>query len=116
MILIVDDDAMICRALQAKLEKRGYRVTTAHDVDSALRKIEAGETYDIVLADHFLRQRMGNEVLVEVEKRMPHAKRILMSGGPVPLEKKAESCAQVFMIKPLDLSELWEVLGAPPSQ
>ena len=38
-ILIVDDDPIVLTGLQRLLQKRGYRVTTAGDVPTALQKL-----------------------------------------------------------------------------
>jgi DNA-binding NtrC family response regulator len=49
-ILIVDDEASIRNALSQWFELDGYRVSTAEDANSALRKLQEGP-WDIVMLD-----------------------------------------------------------------
>lgn len=52
-VLIVDDDAMIRRALSTLLEESGYRVETASEGNKALERVGAGDI-DLVLLDVLL--------------------------------------------------------------
>lgn len=61
-ILIVDDDAELCRMLRQNLERQHYKVESAGDGDAAFEKI-AGDTYDLVLLDIMLPGDDGLEIL-----------------------------------------------------
>ena len=49
-ILIVDDDPMVARALGRLIGRLG-RVTVVHDARDALRKLETGERFDVILCE-----------------------------------------------------------------
>ncbi|WP_408918059.1 hypothetical protein [Bradyrhizobium arachidis] len=41
-ILVVDDDPMVCIAIEIYLQRNGFRVTSAGDGESGLRLLERG--------------------------------------------------------------------------
>ena len=66
-VLVVDDELGVQESLRLLL-KQEFEVTTAGDVDTALRAIET-ETPDLILLDLLMPGRNGMELLHEVDER-----------------------------------------------
>lgn len=73
-IMIVEDDVELSRLYQIRLEKGGYKVSTAHDGDEAILKI-ISEKPDFILLDLMLPKQGGIGVL-RVLKSHPDVKDI----------------------------------------
>jgi DNA-binding response OmpR family regulator len=67
-ILIMDDDAEIIESLQAILESRGYRVSTARDGSTGLDMAEA-EPPDLLILDMMMPKKSGFLVLEKLRTR-----------------------------------------------
>ena len=50
-ILVVDDEANMCRVLKMLLEEDGYSVLTASNGEQAIRLMESGEIVDLIISD-----------------------------------------------------------------
>ena len=66
-ILLVDDDALLVRMYQKKLENDGYTVTTADDGDVALTKV-AQVKPDLILLDIMMPKVNGLQVLTKLKE------------------------------------------------
>lgn len=69
-VLIVDDDIELCELLAIRIAARGFRVSAAHGVKTALDRLGA-EHVDAVLLDLRLADGDGFDVLDAVAKRTP---------------------------------------------
>lgn len=85
VILAVDDDPDVIGLVGAELEDRygrAYRVLTARAIATALGLLrsvhEAGERVALVLADQWLPDGTGCELLAEVSELFPHSRRLLL--------------------------------------
>lgn len=67
-ILILDDDAEIIESLQAILESRGYRVSTARDGSKGLEMAEA-DPPDLLILDMMMPKKSGFLVLEKLRTR-----------------------------------------------
>jgi diguanylate cyclase (GGDEF)-like protein len=65
-ILVIDDDRLLCEALQTSLEHEGYRVTVALTGGEGLYRLTNGEGYDLVLLDVMLPEPDGWTILSRV--------------------------------------------------
>ena len=101
-ILIVDDDARLCRVLARILERAGYAIRTAHDGARALAEVRS-ERPDLVLLDLLLPGKSGSDVLDELG-RMPGAPPIITMSGVCGRPKNS----RVFLAKPFKGAELLE--------
>ena len=54
IILVVEDERPLAEAIQAKLEKNGFAVTTARTGQQALNYLEDLERIDVIWLDHYL--------------------------------------------------------------
>src|SRR5574341_292546 len=79
VILVVDDELPIRRALQRLFVREGYHVIEAPGAQEAL-KIAHATPPDLVISDYVMPDRNGLELLVEMRKRHPHTVRMIMTG------------------------------------
>ena len=80
-VLIIDDDAMLRRALVRGLKRR-HAVVETDDAEVALAGIANGERYDAILCDLSLGGMTGRQFLVALHAILPEeaAKVVILSG------------------------------------
>ncbi len=66
-ILIVEDDAILSKAIHIALEQAGFEVETAMDGEIAIQKMRK-EPFDLVLLDLLLPKKLGEDVLTEMKE------------------------------------------------
>src|SRR4029453_3867802 len=78
-VLIVDDDPMICAAIELYLERHGFDVTVADGGEAGVRALEdAG--FDLMLVDIFMPHMRGFESIRIFHERAPTVPLVAMSG------------------------------------
>lgn len=77
-ILVVDDEAGVCRLLQAVLGDAGYKVTAHQKSEEALRAFDR-EPFDLVISDVSMPKLTGVDVLQAVKSRSPDIPVILIT-------------------------------------
>ncbi|MGB9724677.1 MAG: response regulator transcription factor [Chloroflexia bacterium] len=105
-ILVVDDDAYVCRSLQAILEAEGYTVVTAHEGPEGLRLLRE-ECPDLVLLDALMPNMDGWEVCRRM--RAFSGVPILMltaRQGEEDRRRALQAGASGYLVKPVALNEL----------
>jgi len=75
-ILVVDDDPMVCMAIETYLGRQGFDVTIADGGESGLRALDQAG-FDVMLVDIFMR---GFESIRIFHERAPTLPLIAMSG------------------------------------
>ena len=107
-VLVVEDEQIVARAIQAELRSMGYRVPAlASSGEEALRQVE--ETHpDIVLMDIVLKGQMdGIEAAQQVRQRFDVPVVYLTAYGDDDiLERAQRSAAFGYLLKPYDEREL----------
>jgi CheY-like chemotaxis protein len=78
-ILVVDDDPMVCTAIEVYLERHNFQVTIADGGEAGLRAIEAGG-FDLMIVDIFMPHMRGFESIRIFHERAPTIPLIAMSG------------------------------------
>ena len=78
-ILVVDDDPMVCLAIEACLQRQGFEVTIADGGDAGLRALES-TTFDAMLIDIFMPHMRGYDSIRIFHERAPAIPLIAMSG------------------------------------
>ena len=68
-VFVVEDDPMITEGLAIALRQEGYAVDTAPDMEEALRKVRAGEKYDVCLLDVMLPDWDGYQICRAIRER-----------------------------------------------
>jgi CheY-like chemotaxis protein len=81
-VLIADDEQLVQKTFKFCLEEAGYEVGLARDGREALRYVQMHKPA-IVLLDVFMPDCDGLETLLEIKRRAPATKVIVMSGGGI---------------------------------
>jgi CheY-like chemotaxis protein len=78
-ILVVDDDPMVCTAIEVYLKRHGFEVTIADGGDAGLRALE-DNAFDLMIVDIFMPHMRGFESIRIFHERAPTVPLIAMSG------------------------------------
>jgi len=78
-ILVVDDDPMVCEAIEACLEQKGFEITVAEGGEAGLRVLETS-AFDLMLVDIFMPHMRGFESIRRFHERAPTTPLVAMSG------------------------------------
>lgn len=106
-ILIVDDEKMICEALEGWFAKDGYQVETALSGADALNLVH-DKHFDIYLVDVKMPGMDGIEFLTRLKEHQPNAVAIMMTAhGSIQTAVEAmKRGATDYLCKPFDPDEL----------
>ncbi|HTR48869.1 MAG TPA: sigma-54 dependent transcriptional regulator [Verrucomicrobiae bacterium] len=116
-VLVVDDEASMCRALDANFRRRGWQVTTAYGVADALAKFRMTPSR-LVVTDMRMSDGDGLAVLQGVREVAPQTPVIFLTAyGSVPEAVTAmREGACDYLMKPVSFEQLEEtaqrILGA----
>lgn len=111
-LLLVDDDLIFCKVLSGALKKRGFAVSVAHDVESALLLAQAYPPEYAVI--DLKMPVLSGLVLVEKLKQLDDQTRILMLTGYASITTAVEAIklgATYYLAKPVDADEVVAALG-----
>ena len=78
-VLVVDDDPMVCMAIEIYLERHDFQVVIADGGEAGLRALE-GSAFDLMLVDIFMPHMRGFESIRIFHERAPTIPLIAMSG------------------------------------
>jgi len=78
-VLVVDDDPLVCGAIEACLQRQGFETTVADGGESGLSALETA-TFDVMLIDIFMPNMRGYESIRVFHERAPAVPLIAMSG------------------------------------
>ena len=78
-VLVVDDDPLVCAAVEACLQRHGFAVTVADGGEAGLHALETS-AFDVMLVDIFLPHMRGFESIRRFHERAPATPLIAMSG------------------------------------
>jgi len=109
LILVVDDDALICQALSKVLEMEGHTVLAHTDPRKALEE----KDFSVIITDFMMPHVNGIELLQEVRSKHPKAVRLLLTAAAdFKVAVDAVNRGEVFRLvsKPWSLSELQGVI------
>lgn len=79
-ILVVDDEPTVCRSLEKVLRRKGYEVSQALNVSTALDSLGVGQKFDLIIADLMMPQVGGLELLKIVKERWPQTPVLIITG------------------------------------
>ncbi len=111
MVLVVDDDAAVCWALEQALISGGYRVRTAADAAAARRAIKR-ERPDLVLTDVRMPGESGLDLLSTLRVEHPTLP-VVVSTAHGTMETAVEAIGRGafdYLPKPLDLERTLDVV------
>src|SRR5271156_6852948 len=111
-LLLVDDDDSVREVFQEGLEKRGFEVVPAANVNEALRLI-SGEEFDVLLTDLRMPEPGDGFTVVSAMRRThPSALTLVVSGYPA-LEEAMSSIlmqADEIILKTVGIAEISETI------
>ena len=102
-LLVIDDEPMLCKALDALFTGKGFQVATANSAREALSRLDAVPA-DVILLDLKLPDASGLDVLSTLKERFPNVRVIVISAlSDQPTIKEAmERGASDYLAKPFD--------------
>ena len=118
-ILIVDDEAELLVAVQARLEANGYQVDTASDGEEGLKKATQG-VYDLVILDVMMPKIDGYKVCATLKHDVRYVKTPVLlftaRAGEEDVRLGIEECkADGYLTKPFEaavlLRKIQELIG-----
>ena len=78
-VLVVDDDPMVCVAIELCLQRQGFDVTVADGAEAGVLALKAAP-FDVMLIDIFMPKMRGYESIRIFHERAPGVPLIAMSG------------------------------------
>jgi len=79
-VLLVDDQDLVRATTAHMLEELGFGIIHARSGEEALRLIDDGALFDLVVTDHLMPGITGAELAQAIRQRVPNAKVLLVSG------------------------------------
>ena len=78
-VLVVDDDPMVCVAIELCLTRQGFEVTVADGGEAGMRALDSS-SFDVMLIDVFMPHMRGFESIRMFHERRPDLPIVAMSG------------------------------------
>ncbi len=115
-LLIVDDDAPLRERLARAMEKKGFEVTQAESVKSAIIKLKIS-TPSFAVVDLRLQDGSGLDVVKEMQKLKKESRIIMLTGyGNIPTTVEAIKAGAIdYISKPTDADDIAKALLAHPN-
>ncbi len=111
-ILIIDDDAVTRRVIGAILEEADHEVSYAANGEQGLA-FYTKSPFELVIIDLVMPIKNGLQTIREMRETDPHARIVAISGvSPEQLDKAEEYGALRTMVKPIETSQLLEVVDS----
>lgn len=116
-ILVVDDNADMRELMRVVLEQAGYAVHLAEDGEAGLTAQRA-QPADLIVADIFMPNRDGLEIIGQLRSDYPAVKVLAISGGGSRVKGASylatarEVGAHRVLAKPFDADELLRAVRA----
>jgi DNA-binding NtrC family response regulator len=79
-VLVVDDEEVLCQSVEKILKRKGHKVDAATSVADALRALDSGKDYDLIVADLMMPQAGGLELLSAVQESNPELPVLIITG------------------------------------
>ena len=79
-VLVVDDEVVLCQSVEKILKRKGHAVEAVTTVADALRTLDAGNKYDLIIADLMMPQAGGVELLSAVQGSWPELPVLIITG------------------------------------
>jgi len=106
-VLLVDDNAGLCKTLSFVLGRKGYAVTTAKDGAEAIAIVEE-RPFDIIFMDVIMPLMDGVETYKRIKSIRPEAMVVMMTAYAVEdlVQEALEEGAYDIIYKPLDIEKV----------
>jgi len=110
-VLVIDDDEMVALTIRRAL--REHDVTTVSDPDEAIRQIEAGRRFDVILCDLMMPNITGMDVHAQLVQCAPEMaeRMVFITGGAFTEQAREFLEHRPSFEKPMDLRALRTLIG-----
>lgn len=108
-VLVIDDDPIFCELLVSDLTARDLKVLSVFSLEDA-QEVLKKRHFDIVILDNHIKNRLGAEILPELQELEPQPFVIMVSADD-ELTSISESFSQGvhdYIVKPVRMDLLWE--------
>ena len=78
--LLVDDEELVRESSAAMLGDLGFSVVEARSAEDALRLVDEGLAFDLLVTDHLMPGLTGTDLAREMLGRFPHSRALIVSG------------------------------------
>lgn len=111
-ILLVEDDGDLRASLAEVLELEGYEISTAASAEEAISLLEGGAVFDLIISDHYMRNRSGIDLLRFVRAHNPARPAFFLLTGQSDISSAMarDMGAQEFILKPFEITELFNLI------
>jgi len=79
-VLVVDDEVILCQSVEKILKRKGHTINAVTSVADALRNLDEGKKYDLIIADLMMPQAGGLELLSAVQASWPELPVLIITG------------------------------------
>lgn len=79
-VLVVDDEVVLCQSVEKVLTRKGHKVEAFTTVADAMRSLDAGNRYDLIIADLMMPQAGGLDLLAAVQQSWPELPVLIITG------------------------------------
>lgn len=79
-VLVVDDEVILCQSVEKILKRKGHAIDAATSVADALKLLDEGKRYDLIIADLMMPQAGGLELLAAVNGSWPEIPVLIITG------------------------------------
>lgn len=102
-ILLIDDDVFLRDMYATKFAEAGHKVTSIEYAEEALRTLEAGTDFDVVLVDMVMSGMSGIEFLQKVSEQNLCQETVCIvlsnQGQQADIDEAIQSGAQAYIVK-----------------
>ncbi len=112
MVLLVDDDENVLRALARALRHQPFGIYTAHTADEAIDALKAHRV-DVVVSDEHMPGMPGSRLLAWIAEHCPEVMRIVLTGhatAETAIRAINQGAVYHFFTKPCDPVQLAVVI------
>jgi DNA-binding NtrC family response regulator len=113
-VLVVDDEVILCQSVDKILKRKGHKIDAATSVADALKLLDDGNQYDLIIADLMMPQAGGLELLTATQKSWPELPVLIITGFS-SIASAVESTklgAAGYLPKPFTPDELEKAVAA----
>jgi CheY-like chemotaxis protein len=113
VVMHIEDDPSVARAVARLLRIRGYEVVSAVSSDAAIHLVEAGLVPDLILTDYRLPQDItGDQIVMQITTRLGFKPpTVMLASLPGPAAGQVRSVADRILAKPADMDEVFSEIG-----
>jgi len=79
-VLVVDDEEVLCQSVEKILKRKGHKVDMVTTVADALKRLDAGSRFDLIIADLMMPQAGGLDLLAAVQTSWPELPVLIITG------------------------------------